>query len=365
VWVSLASSYDEGSIHKLPMIEVTNLHKKYGSQTAIEAVNFTVQPGEVMGLLGVNGAGKTTILRILAGAIGATDGTAVIAGYDINRQPALARQQVGYLPETIPLYKDMTVTDFLDFAAAIGQVPAKKRPHYVARSIERCGLSEYRRSLIRKLSQGYRQRLGIAQAIVANPPVIILDEPTRGLDPKQILKIRQLVGELAQDHTILMSSHILAEVQASCQRVTIVDRGRIVAVDTPQALAELVGSEQHYELESAGEPDQVRAVLQDLPGVSSVELRSVAVGKASLLRQTLREQNEKRNLSIITAQTDIGPEIVAALVAQGIAVYEIRRSRANLEEVFVALTGAEEKIGVGGASLLRQTLCEQNENREI
>ncbi len=338
------------------MIEVTNLHKKYGSQTAIEAVNFTVQPGEVMGLLGVNGAGKTTILRILAGAIGATDGTAVIAGYDINRQPALARQQVGYLPETIPLYRDMTVTDFLDFAAAIGQVPAKKRQHYVARSIERCGLSAYRQSLIRKLSQGYRQRLGIAQAIVANPPVIILDEPTRGLDPKQILKIRQLVGELAQDHTILMSSHILAEVQASCQRVTIVDQGRVVAVDTPQALAELVGSEQHYELECAGEPDQVRAVLQDLPGVSSVELRSVAVGKASLFVQRPAGK-EKRNLSIVTAQTDIGSEIVAALVAQGIAVYEIRRSRANLEEVFVALTGAEEKIGVGGAS--------QNENREI
>jgi ABC-2 type transport system ATP-binding protein len=310
----------------LPMIEVINLHKKYGSQTAIEGVSFMVNPGEVMGLLGVNGAGKTTILRILAGAIGATAGTAVIAGYDINQQSALARQQVGYLPETIPLYRDMTVTDFLDFVAAIGQVPSKKRLRFVERAIERCGLGEYRRVLIRKLSQGYRQRLGLAQAIICNPPVIMLDEPTRGLDPKQIVKIRHLIGELAQDHTILMSSHILAEVQATCQRVIIVDRGRVVAVDTPQNLAQLLGAEQRYELECAGDPVKVRELLQTLPGISSVEVEAAA----------------ERSLLIITAKEDIGSSIVATLVAQDIAVYEIRRSHANLEDVFVALTGMEE-----------------------
>lgn len=311
------------------MIEVINLHKKYGSQTAIEGVSFMVNPGEVMGLLGVNGAGKTTILRILAGAIGATAGTAVIAGYDINQQSALARQQVGYLPETIPLYRDMTVTDFLDFVAAIGQVPSKKRSHFVERAIERCGLGEYRRVLIRKLSQGYRQRLGLAQAIICNPPVIMLDEPTRGLDPKQIVKIRHLIGELAQDHTILMSSHILAEVQATCQRVIIVDRGRVVAVDTPQNLAQLLGAEQRYELECAGDPVQVRELLQALPGISSVEVQAAAA----------------RNLLIVTAKEDkdIGSSIVATLVAQDIAVYEIRRNHANLEDVFVALTGMEEQ----------------------
>jgi ABC-2 type transport system ATP-binding protein len=309
------------------MIEVTNLHKKYGSQTAIEGISFLVNPGEVMGLLGVNGAGKTTILRILAGAIGATAGTAVIAGYDINQQPALARQQVGYLPETIPLYRDMTVTDFLDFAAAIGQVPSKKRSQARERTIERCGLEEYRQTLIRKLSQGYRQRLGLAQAIICNPPVIMLDEPTRGLDPKQIVKIRHLIGELAQDHTILMSSHILAEVQATCQRVIIVDRGRVVAVDTPQNLAQRVGAEQRYELECAGDPESVRRLLQDLPGAIAVELQAAT----------------PRHLWIVTAQEDIGSSIIATLVAQEIAVYELRRSRANLEEVFVALTGVEEQ----------------------
>jgi ABC-2 type transport system ATP-binding protein len=309
------------------MIEVTNLHKKYGNQTAIEGISFVVQPGEVMGLLGVNGAGKTTILRILAGVIGPTAGTAKIDGYDINLQPLQARRQVGYLPETMPLYQDMTVTGFLDFVAAIGQVPSKKRQHFVARSIERCGLGEYRQSLIRKLSQGYRQRLGIAQAIVANPPVIILDEPTRGLDPKQILKIRQLVADLAEDHTILLSSHMLAEVQASCQRVTIVDRGRVVAVDTPQALGQMVeGVAQRYELTCAGKPEQVRGILAALTGISSVEF------------------DGEQQLWTVQGHGELGAEITAALVGQGLAVYEIRRLRANLEEVFVALTGAEEQV---------------------
>jgi ABC-2 type transport system ATP-binding protein len=309
------------------MIEVTNLHKKYGNRTAIEGVSFTVNPGEVMGLLGVNGAGKTTILRILAGAIGPTSGTVTIGGCDIGRQSLAARRQVGYLPETIPLYRDMTVRDFLDFAAAIGQI-RQRRSHYVKEAIERCGLTEYQDSLIHKLSQGYRQRLGIAQVIVCNPPVIILDEPTRGLDPSQIIKIRHLIQSLAKDHTILLSSHILAEVQATCERVTIIDRGRVVATDTPQNLTQLVGGQHRYEVECSGTSAQVRDLLEGLSGVSTVEIEA-------------SPESVDRLWVVVTASAEISGQIVATLVAQELVLYEIRRSRANLEEVFLALTGAE------------------------
>jgi ABC-2 type transport system ATP-binding protein len=306
------------------MIEVTNPHKNYGNRPAITDISFTVNPGEVMGLLGVNGAGKTTILRILAGAIGYTSGTVLIGGYDIARQPLEARRQVGYLPETIPLYREMVVKDFLAFTAAIGQVH-KKRSQAVQTAIQRCGLEEYQNSLIHKLSQGYRQRLGIAQAIVCNPPVILLDEPTRGLDPSQIIKIRHLIQSLAQDHTVLLSSHILAEVQATCERVTIIDRGKLVATDTPSNLTQLIDGTYRYELECSGTPEQVQKILQDLPQIGNVEIQGIA---------------GERILAIVTASAEISGLIVATLVAQDLTLYEIRRSRANLEEVFLALTGA-------------------------
>ena len=311
------------------MIEVNNLCKDYGSQRAIEQVSFTVNKGEVMGLLGVNGAGKTTIMRILTGALGATSGSALIAGYDINRQSLAARRQIGYLPEVIPLYLDMTVSHFLNFAAEIKQVPGNHKKQQVQRSIELCGLEEYQHSLIRKLSQGYRQRLGIAQAIVHQPAVIILDEPTRGLDPNQIIKIRSLIQQLSPDHTILLSSHLLAEVEITCQRLTVIDRGRVIATDTPANLSKAVGAAEHYELEFSGDSVVVENALRHIAAVQAVELIPIN-----------HPGSGERQLVMVRAIAgqDIGAEIVTALVQQGIQVYMVRRSRANLEEVFLALT---------------------------
>jgi ABC-2 type transport system ATP-binding protein len=307
-------------------IEVSELGKKYGSKQAIEGVSFGVQSGEVMGLLGVNGAGKTTIMRILAGALRPSSGTANIAGHSIRSMSA--RRQVGYLPETVPLYREMVVKDFLAFVAAIGQVPAKQQQQHVQRAIERCGLQEYQNSLIRKLSQGYRQRLGIAQAIVHNPPVIILDEPTRGLDPSQIISIRSLIQELATDHTILLASHILAEVQMTCQRVTIIHAGKSIVTDTPDNLARLIDGGS-YEVECTGEPIAMEKILQDLPLVGEV--------------QSLPANIPGRVLLVVTpadplTDLDLGAELVNVLVGQGVAVHGVRRSRANLEDAFLALT---------------------------
>jgi ABC-2 type transport system ATP-binding protein len=311
------------------MIEVTNLCKDYGSQCAIEEVSFTVNKGEVMGLLGVNGAGKTTIMRILAGALGTTSGSAKIAGYDINRQSLLARRQIGYLPEVIPLYPDMTVSHFLNFAAEIKQVPGHQKKQQVQRSIELCGLGAYQHSLIRKLSQGYRQRLGIAQAIVHQPAVIILDEPTRGLDPKQIIKIRGLIQQLAQEHTILLSSHLLAEVEMTCQTLTVIDRGRVIATDTPANLGHKVGATEHYELEFSGDSVVVETALRHITAVQELELMPI---------DHLHDRERRLMMVRSIAGQDIGAEIITALVQQGVQVHEVRRSRANLEEVFLALT---------------------------
>jgi ABC-2 type transport system ATP-binding protein len=309
------------------MIEVTNLNKSYGANQAIDRVSFTVNRGEVMGLLGVNGAGKTTIIRILAGALGATSGTAIIAGYDINQQSLVARQQIGYLPEVIPLYPEMTVTHFLNFAAEIKQVPPSQKKQRVSRSIELCGLTTYQHSLIKKLSQGYRQRLGIAQAIVHQPAVIILDEPTKGLDPNQIIKIRSLIQQLAQEHTILLSSHLLAEVEMTCQRLTVIDR----ATDTPANLSQTVGAAEHYELEFSGDPVVVEIALRHISQVQEVELMPIN-----------HLNTVERRLMMIRSSggQDIGSEIITALVQQGIQVHELHRSRANLEEIFLALTNA-------------------------
>jgi ABC-2 type transport system ATP-binding protein len=312
-------------------IEVNQLGKKYGRHQVIEDISFSVQSGEVMGLLGLNGAGKTTIMRILAGALRPSSGTATIAGQDV--QTLAARKQVGYLPETVPLYREMQVQDFLEFAAAIGQVPSRHRKQYVQRSIERCGLKEYQHSPIYKLSQGYRQRLGIAQAIVHNPPVIILDEPTRGLDPNQIISIRSLIQELAADHTILLSSHILAEVQITCQRVTIIHHGKIIAIDTPNHLTQILDKSSSYELECSGEATTIQKILQNLPAVSTVHILPAKTPGRSLL-----------TIEALSSQ-DIGSELVTVLVAQGIPVHEVRRQRANLEDVFLALTKSDQDLG--------------------
>jgi len=316
------------------MIEADHLSKTYGSTAAIEDVTFSVESGEILGFLGPNGAGKTTTMRILTGYLPASQGTARIAGFDIHDDSMAVRQRIGYLPETPPLYTDMTVEGFLWFVARLKGVAAGDRPTRVTAAIQRCNLEEKRHVLIRKLSKGFRQRVGIAQALVHDPPVIILDEPTVGLDPRQIIDVRNLIKSLAGDHTIILSTHILPEVSMTCNRVAIINRGRVVATNTPdQLVAEMLGG-NGYELEVEGDVAAVEAALHHLPEVRGVE----TVANLALAEGHYR-------LRIMTEGTaDPGRQVAAAVVGAGLGLYEMRRIRVSLEDVFLQLTTQETPV---------------------
>ena len=319
------------------MIEVEHLSKTYGSTAAIADVSFSVESGEILGFLGPNGAGKTTTMRILSGYLPASSGTARIAGLDVHENSMGVRQRIGYLPENPPLYPEMTVEGFLFFVARIKQVPAGDRARRVTSAIERCGLVDKRKVLIRKLSKGFRQRVGIAQAIVHDPPVIILDEPTVGLDPRQIIEVRNLIKSLGGQHTIILSTHILPEVSMTCNRVTIINRGKIVAAGTPENLMGELAVGEGYEVEVEGEADLVNSLLlpslENLPGVRSVEL----IPSQQFL------VNRYRLRALCEPEREPGREIATAIVASGLGLCEMRRSRATLEDVFLRLTAAEKK----------------------
>lgn len=251
------------------MIEVEHLSKIYGATPAIQDVSFAVERGEILGFLGPNGAGKTTTMRILTGYLPATTGTARVAGFDVHEDSMAVRKRIGYLPETPPLYPEMTVEGFLNFVARIKGVPAGDRPTRVQSALTRCNLLEKRHVLIRKLSKGFRQRVGIAQAIVHDPPAIVLDEPTVGLDPRQIIDVRNLIKSLAGDHTIILSTHILPEASMTCSRIAIINKGRVVATNTPDQLVAQLAGGLRYELEVEGAFETVQRSLQSLQGVSS------------------------------------------------------------------------------------------------
>ncbi|GAB4471010.1 MAG: ABC transporter ATP-binding protein [Elainellaceae cyanobacterium] len=313
------------------MITVEHLSKVYGSTPAITDVTFSVEPGEILGFLGPNGAGKTTTMRILTGYLPATSGTATVAGFDVHEDSMAVRQKIGYLPETPPLYPDMTVEGFLHFVARLKGVAAGDRPQRVDSSLERCNLLERRNTIIRKLSKGFRQRVGIAQAIVHDPPVIVLDEPTVGLDPRQIIDVRNLIKSLAGDHTIILSTHILPEVSMTCSRVAIINRGRVVATNTPDRLMEELAGGAGYELEIEGELLTAQERLQYLPGVKSVQ----AIATDSL------PSNRYRLRVVSNPGTDPGRDIAATVIGAGLGLYEMRRVQANLEQVFLELTMAD------------------------
>ncbi|MEB3181234.1 MAG: ABC transporter ATP-binding protein [Nostocaceae cyanobacterium] len=322
------------------MIEVEHLSKIYGSTSAITDVTFSVEPGEILGFLGPNGAGKTTTMRILAGYLPATSGTARIAGYDVHENSLAVRQRIGYLPETPPLYPEMTVEGFLHFVTRIKGVPAGDRTQKVNAAIERCNLEEKRRVLIRKLSKGYKQRVGIAQAIVHDPPAIILDEPTVGLDPKQIIDVRNLIKSLAGTHTIILSTHILPEVSMTCSRVAIINRGKVVTTNTPDNLiTELVG-EQGYELEIEGDAEVAINLLTTNPEVRLVE----SIPSQRISTQTNPNPNHTWLRVVSASQTELGKDIAAMLVNAGIGLHEMRRLGATLEDVFLQLTTEEKSL---------------------
>ncbi|BAZ45190.1 ABC transporter-related protein [Chondrocystis sp. NIES-4102] len=311
------------------MIEVEHLSKIYGSTIAIKDIHFTVAPGEVIGFLGSNGAGKTTTMRILAGYLPATTGTAKIAGYDVHRHSMQVRRQIGYLPETPPLYPDMTVKGFLNFVAKIKGIRSSDRRRQVEKAMARCQLLEKADIAIRKLSKGYRQRVGIAQAIVHEPPVIILDEPTVGLDPLQIIEVRNLIKSLAGEHTIILSTHILPEASMICDRVIIINRGEVITTNTPKDLqAQLMGN-CIYEIEVSGEIEPILPLLSKVVGVEYVNNTILDNGSRYLINVTCQPNTEP------------GKDLASLIINQGLSLHELRRTRPSLEDIFLELTTEE------------------------
>ena len=310
------------------MIEVQRLTKRYGRVTAVNDISFRVERGEILGFLGPNGAGKTTTMRILTGYMPATDGKAVVAGFDVFDQPIEAKRRTGYLPEKPPLYPDMTVTEYLDFVAKVKGVPGAGRRERIRQVMERVAIADMAGRLCSRLSKGYKQRVGLAQAIVHNPDVLILDEPTASLDPKQIIETRNLIKELAGDHTIILSTHILPEVSQVCERVVIINKGRVVAEDTPQNLtARLRGSETLYVQVDANGADAV-GTLERVPGVTRVAeagWRDRAVG--------YEVQSDSGH--------DVRRDLARAVVSGGWGLLELRPMHMSLEEIFLSLTTDE------------------------
>jgi ABC-2 type transport system ATP-binding protein len=289
-------------------------------------VSFRVEKGEILGFLGPNGAGKTTTMRVLTGYMPPTEGRAVVAGYDIFDQPIEAKRRIGYLPETPPLYPEMTVRDYLLFVSRIKGVPRGERKSRVADVMARTRVADMAERHCGKLSKGYRQRVGLAQALLHNPEVLILDEPTAGLDPKQIIETRQLIKHLGGDHTVILSTHILPEVSQTCQRVVIINKGRVVAVDTPENLtSRLRGSETMYVQVDAPVAGDVRAALGAVPGVTEV---SVADTRGDVASYEVSSESGR----------DVRRELASAVVSRGWGLLELRPLRMSLEEIFLHLT---------------------------
>jgi ABC-2 type transport system ATP-binding protein len=309
------------------MIEAENLNKYYGNFQALKEVSFKVEKGEIVGFLGPNGAGKTTTMRILTGFIPPGSGTARVAGYDIQTQSIEVRRRIGYLPESVPLYKEMTVTAFLRFLATIRGMTGRRREDRIIEVIHICRLDEYSQALITKLSKGYRQLVGIAQAIIHDPEVLILDEPTIGIDPRQVVHIRQLIQALGQDHTIILSSHILPEVSLVCDRIIVMDRGKIVAMDRPEKMSAAFGGVQHYEIEAAGSKEKILARLQKVKGVVNIEVKDDG--------QTTRFWVESRS------GLDIRDDLSSAVKEGGFRLLGLKSQEMSLEDIFLKLTAKE------------------------
>lgn len=314
------------------MIEVDHLTKRYGSLKAIENVTFQVEKGEILGFLGPNGAGKTTTMRILTCFLPATEGTARVAGFDVFDSPMEVKRRIGYLPENPPLYTEMTVDSYLDFVAKIKGVDTGDRKKKIEEVKDRVSIKEYSNTLIKNLSKGYKQRLGLAQALIHDPQVLILDEPTVGLDPNQIIEVRQLIKSLAGNHTIILSTHILPEVSMTCQRVVIISKGKIVAVDTPENLTRQLQGRDRIYLEVKGPESVVKTKIREIEGVLEVDSHRL-------------DGDEAYSFSVETElKKDVRSKIARKVVENGYDLLELRTLTMSLEEVFLQLTTQEEEV---------------------
>lgn len=310
------------------MISVQNLTKYYGTYRALSDVSFEVNRGEILGFLGPNAAGKTTTMRILTCFMPATSGTATIAGYDIFTDSIEVKKRIGYLPETVPLYMNMTVSEYLQFVAEIKKIPRTQRENRRRTVIDECGLGSVRHKLIGTLSKGYKQRVGLAQALINKPDVIILDEPTIGLDPKQIVEIRSLIKSLGGEHTVILSSHILPEVSMICERVIIINQGRVVAIDTPENLSAQLGKGGQISIIVDGSLEVIKSAIGKIRGITAI-------------RHT--ESQNSAHTFVIESQKDmdIRRHVAAAVVNAGFGLMEMKSIALSLEEVFVKLVTSE------------------------
>lgn len=307
------------------MIEVQNLTKRYGSHLAVDHISFRVEEGEILGFLGPNGAGKSTTMNILTGYLSASDGVVKINGFDILEEPQKAKASIGYLPEHPPLYLDMTVREYLNFMFDLKKCTLPRQPH-IAEICRIMKITDVYGRLIKNLSKGYRQRVGFAQALIGNPPVLILDEPTVGLDPNQIIEIRSLIKSLGKHHTVILSSHILPEIQAVCDRIVIISGGHIVADDTAANLSAQYSEDRSLQLRVAGPETEVKALLQKIPGVERV---------------TSLGEKEKGTVDFAVypkAETDVRREIFTRLSDRGWALFGLTSMQMTLEDIFITLT---------------------------
>ena len=310
------------------MIEVKNLVKKYGNHTAVDHLNFTIEEGHVYGFLGPNGAGKSTTMNIMTGYLGATEGEVLINGHDILKEPEEAKKQIGYLPELPPLYMEMTVREYLEFVAELKGIAKNKREESINEVEKMVKIWEVENRLIKNLSKGYRQRVGLAQAVLGFPEIIILDEPSVGLDPKQIIEIRELIRQLAKKHTVILSSHILAEVREVCDYILIISKGKLVASDTPENLERNLGDSDLIEIETKASPDEVRRILETVDGIRSISTKQLENGI------TWAQIQEKKN-------TDIREIVFQAFAQNHQPLLKLNPLQVSLEDVFMELTQSD------------------------
>lgn len=315
------------------MIEVTNLTKKYGKHIAVDHLSFRVEKGQIYGFLGPNGAGKSTTMNIMTGYLAATEGTVLINGHDIMKEPELAKKSIGYLPELPPLYMDMTVREYLQFVAELKKVPKKERKLQVAEVMELTQITDMKERLIKNLSKGYRQRVGLAQAILGYPEVIILDEPMVGLDPKQIIEIRDLIKSLSEKHTVILSSHILSEVSAVCDHIMIIAHGKLVASDTPEGLKKLMSGAAEVDLTVKGSFEALKKALE----------KDELISKVETVENLGSEEEGCVNVKIICKEnTDIRETLYFTLAQAGLVIMKLNYVEKSLEDIFLELTGPED-----------------------
>lgn len=307
------------------MIEVKNVTKKYGNFVAVDNISFNIKEGEIIGLLGPNGAGKSTTMNMITGFIEQTEGEIIIDGYDMLKKPKKAKKEIGYMPEGVPLYKDLTVKEFVSYMAQIKKVDRKIRKEQIEKTIEETGLKDVEKKLIKNLSRGYKQRVSMAGALVGKPKILILDEPTVGLDPKQITEIRELIKKLGKTHTVILSSHILSEVSQICNKVIIINKGKIVAIDTPQNLENAVSKNNNIYVTIEDPENKIETVKDKIEGIKDIKL--VATNDDGTKHYCIESEGEK----------DLRKTIFAEFAKENITIYEMKKQDVTLEDAFIEL----------------------------